>query len=161
MDGDRILYRSRQYAGEQAIVSVTMGGCVAAMVAVAALTESDGGEWVAVVLGSVLMLGICLAPLTVAVTREGVAVRFAGLFRADIPMTDIADVIARSYQPLKQFGGWGWRFGRNGSRQYAMSGTRAAVITRTDGREVYLGGRDVQALADAIGAARAGAPVAG
>lgn len=146
-------YRSRQFAYEQPIVPLTMAGCAVAMVVVAAVTEQNPGEWVAIAVGSAFLLAVCLIPFTVTVTREHLVVRFAGLFTATIPMQDVASAQAREYQPLKQFGGWGWRFGRNGARQYAMAGKRAVVVTRVDGREVYLGARDVESLAAAINAA--------
>jgi hypothetical protein len=150
MNASDLTYRSRQFAYVQPIVPLTMVGCVAAMVVVAAVTDQTRGEWIAILIGSAFLLVICFIPLTVTVTRHHVKVRFAGVFNATIEMSDISTVEAREYQPFKQFGGWGWRFGRNGARQYAMAGNRAAVVTRLDGREVYLGAQDVDALAAAI-----------
>ena len=150
MENDGTVYFSRQLAWEQPLVGIGMGGCVAAIVAATVAVEVATADWIATGVGSVVLLAICLVPFTVRVSEQSVEARFAGIFHAVVPMTEIASVEAREYAPLKQFGGWGWRFGRNGSRQYALLGKRAAVVTRIDGREVYLGARDVDALADAI-----------
>ena len=54
------------------------------------------------------------------------------------------------YSALKQFGGWGWRIGRDGSRAFTIAGNRAAVVTLADGREIYIGSKDPERVVGEI-----------
>ncbi len=120
---------------------------------------SDGTDatLTAVILGltAALLLGVLIMPLTQTVTATEVRSRLAGITLRRVPLSEIASVVVRDYHPLRQFGGWGLRFGLRRSRAYTMAGNRAAVLTLKDGRDVYLGARDVDELAQAIETARA------
>jgi len=66
-----------------------------------------------------------------------------------IPRDDIVRAVPATYRPLREFGGWGIRFGRRG-RAYTVSGTGGVWITLRDGREFLLGSRRPGELADAL-----------
>jgi hypothetical protein len=120
---------------------------------VAILLVTVGGEafvWTTV-LGIVIILALLIAPLTIEVDADHIHVRLAWLWHRDIPLANVNAVEAREYRALRQFGGWGWRVGRDGSRAYTMTGNAAAVVTLRDGREIYLGARNTNALAEQIG----------
>jgi hypothetical protein len=102
------------------------------------------------VIGASVGLLCVTARLDVEVTVSSVEVRWAPLTRRSIPYARIADVEAVVYQPIRQFGGWGIRFGRAGARAYSMSGDHAVKVTLVDGTEVFLGSLEPEALAGAI-----------
>ena len=95
------------------------------------------------------------ARLEVAVTTTSVEVRWFPFATRSIARERIMRAEAVTYRPLRQFGGWGIRFGAGGARAYSMSGDRAVALTLDDGTQVYLGSLEPEALAAAIDRARA------
>lgn len=62
------------------------------------------------------------------------------------------------YNPTKEFGGWGARVGRNGSRALNVSGTRGVRITTVDGSMRLFGSQTPEELVAAIGFHKGGEP---
>jgi hypothetical protein len=56
----------------------------------------------------------------------------------EVPFTTIAGVMAVVYKPLREYGGWGIRFGRKGMA-YNVSGDRGVQITLKSGKSFLLG----------------------
>jgi len=56
----------------------------------------------------------------------------------EVPFADIASVIAVIYRPLREYGGWGIRFGRKGMA-YNISGNRGVQVTLKNGKSFLLG----------------------
>ena len=56
----------------------------------------------------------------------------------EVPFADIASVIAVIYRPLREYGGWGIRFGRKGMA-YNISGDRGVQVTLKNGKSFLLG----------------------
>jgi hypothetical protein len=52
--------------------------------------------------------------------------------------SDIAHCEVREYSPIKEFGGWGIRYGRNGMA-YNVSGNQGLDITLINGKRVLIG----------------------
>ncbi|BAK64999.1 hypothetical protein SLG_03240 [Sphingobium sp. SYK-6] len=75
----------------------------------------------------------------------------AGL-RRRVPLTDIAQVEAVAYRPLRDFGGWGLRVGREG-RMYSARGNRAVKIVLRNGKVLFIGSQQPEKLAGSILAA--------
>lgn len=90
--------------------------------------------------------------LVVEVHPDTVVIRYAPLTTRAIPLRDIATVDARTYQPLREFGGWGIR-GWGGRIAYNISGDRGVELTLVDGRRVLLGSQRADELAAAISSA--------
>ena len=109
---------------------------------------------VAVVAGLAVASLAIVARLEVSVTGASVDVRWVPLARRSIPFASIRQAEPVTYRPIRQFGGWGIRFGRRGARAYSMSGDRAVRLTLHDGSEIYLGSLEPEALAAAIDRAR-------
>ncbi len=149
-------YRTTQWAFEQIIVLVSIAVSIGAIGwAYAATGDQFGDDWLVLGIVAVVLLAVLFMPLSVDVTSDRVRIRLAYFARRDIPVANIASVEVRDYRPIRQFGGWGWRYGKDGARQYAMTGNRAVVVTLKDGSDIYLGTRDLVPLADAIDRARA------
>ena len=101
---------------------------------------------------------ILFSALRISVTSKVVHVQY-GLFGPKIPVDAIESCEPCEYD-WKQYGGWGIRFGRDGSVAYNMlgDGGRAVRITYKKGtktKKVVLSARDPERLATAIQQARA------
>lgn len=148
-------YRASQSILAQPIALWSLVLCAVAMVvAVAVDPLSELADRIALGAAFGFIVGLAFTRLVIAVDDAAVEARIMRVFHTRIALTDIASVEARDYRPIRQFGGWGVRGGAHGSRAWTMAGSRAAVVTLTDGREVYLGAPDPDELAAQISAAR-------
>lgn len=96
--------------------------------------------------------------LRISVTRDEVFVQY-GLFGPRIPVRDIRHCAAVSYD-WKRYGGWGIRYGRDGSVAYNMLGDHGRaveIVYEKGGKEhkLLLASRDPERLAAAVERARA------
>jgi len=148
--------RFRQFTYEQPIALASLLAVSGAVVVAFVLTEDLAAAWPWLLLTLVLSDALLLIPITFTVDRDAVRVSLAGVMHHDIPVNQIAAVERRGYRPLRQFAGWGWRYGKDGARQFAMAGSEAVVLTMIDGTEMYLGTRDLAGLQEAVDDARAG-----
>lgn len=109
--------------------------------------------------------GIHYGGLRSRVTANGLDVRFGivGLPALRLPVSRIASVEVQRFEPMGDFGGWGWRIGRpawatlDGRRRYVRGvyccGTEGVKIVRDDGRVWLIGSDRPHRLAAAIRAA--------
>jgi hypothetical protein len=86
--------------------------------------------------------------MVVTVYDDRVDIRYTPLFHRVIPKQTITRAVARTYSPLREFGGWGVR-GWGGRVAYNVRGDRGVELTLTDGRVVLLGSQQPEALAAA------------
>jgi hypothetical protein len=63
----------------------------------------------------------------------------AGVIRKRIPLAEIQEVEPVTYSPLREFGGWGFRAGRDKKKAWIIRGNRAVLLTLEDGTRFYLG----------------------
>ena len=89
--------------------------------------------------------------LITEVRSDGLYIRFfpPHLSFRRIPLEDLAGFGARTYRPIREYGGWGIRFGRRG-RAYNVSGNRGVRIDYANGRHILIGSQRADELADAI-----------
>ncbi len=104
------------------------------------------------------LVWILFSALRISVTSKEVHVQY-GLFGPRIPIEAIESCEACAYD-WKQYGGWGIRYGRDGTVAYNMlgDGGRAVRISYKKGektKKVLLAARDPERLATAIQQARA------
>src|SRR5690606_27576762 len=91
------------------------------------------------------------AHLHTVVTSDGVRLRwfpFHLRYRA-WRFDEIESAEPRRYRPLREYGGWGIRFGLGG-RAYNVSGDLGVQRVLRSGRRILIGSRDPDALATAI-----------
>jgi hypothetical protein len=96
--------------------------------------------------------------LVTEVRADAIYVRFAPFHRSfrRFPWASITSADARTYRPIREYGGWGLRgFGRN--RAYSVRGNRGLQIVFKDGRRLLIGSDRADALGQAIARARTGA----
>jgi hypothetical protein len=103
------------------------------------------------VMGVGFPLWFAVLTLETVVDGDGVHVRFRnGIGRKDVGFDEIAEVEAREYRPILEFGGWGLRWGRHQRRAFSASGSRGVELTLGDGRSLLIGSQRADELAGVI-----------
>lgn len=116
--------------------------------------------WIYLAVVTLFISGLlAMMHMRTTVDREKVTVSLFYLFETSIPLQDIAAAQATGYAPLRDFGGWGLRFGPQG-RAYSMRGNAGVQLTLSDGRTLLLGSQRPEALQTAIETARQQSPEA-
>lgn len=87
--------------------------------------------------------------LITEVRPEGLAIQFYPLHRKVIPYHRIKSCQARSYKPIREYGGWGIKFGPGG-RAYNVSGDRGVQLVLDDGKRILIGSQRSDELERAI-----------
>ena len=100
-------------------------------------------------LGAAALL-LRVSRLTTEVRDDGVYVRFAPFHRSfrRIPFTDLTDVQATGYSPLR-YGGWGIRWSPSGVA-YTVSGKSGIRLERDGDHSVFVGSDDPDELLAAV-----------
>ena len=91
------------------------------------------------------------ARLITEVRGDGVYIRYIPFHRRFhwYFFDTIVKAEAVTYSPMRDYGGWGIRYGRLG-KAYNVSGNRGVNITFTNGTKLLIGSMQPEALADAI-----------
>ena len=114
---------------------------------------SDTALVVSATLSTLITAGLALLfyklKLVTLVDPEGIHIRFFPLSNRTIPFDNIISCKARTYKPIREYGGWGIRFSRKG-RAYNVSGDRGVQLELTKGMPVLIGSQKAEQLADAI-----------
>jgi hypothetical protein len=77
--------------------------------------------------------------LVTEVRDDVLEIRFRGLFvRRAIPLAEIRHFEARTYRPIREYGGWGVRRGSAGMA-YNVSGKRGVELRLADGKSLLIG----------------------
>ncbi len=100
-------------------------------------------------LGGVVLLWI--NRLEIEVWPDDISVRFFP-FHLDwrrFPAQELRECYARRYRPIREYGGWGIRYGWSG-RAYNVSGHEGVQLVFKDGRKLLLGSQHPQELEAAI-----------
>jgi hypothetical protein len=103
-----------------------------------------------------LLIPIAVVALTLAtelrltVVSGAVRIRFFPLMTRTIEKSAIAGIEARTYRPIREYGGWGIRFGLGGRRAYSISGNRGVELTLMDGKKVMIGSQRADELATVL-----------
>lgn len=155
-----VAFRSREYLHQNPAARWMLGGAVL----LCAVAFAAGGMWgeqgesaTAWATGAVVVAAVTSlfwASLTVTVDHTHVRVSLARLVTKQIALDDITAVEQRAYRPIKDFGGWGWRWSHRlpNAVAYTTRGDSAVVLTVRGGGEVYLGVDDEAALLDVLSA---------
>jgi hypothetical protein len=111
---------------------------------------------------SVLLVVVYARLVTVRLVTElrpsEIAVGLRGLWRKrKIPLEQVRAAREVQYDPMSEFGGYGFRSGRRG-KAYIASGTLGVELELRDGRKVLIGSQDPARLAKQIAECRRGGP---
>jgi len=106
---------------------------------------------IALVFGVAFPVLFYVANLTTEVRNDGLFYRFFPFhlgFRRISPESLVGYEV-RTYKPIRDYGGWGIRYGR-GSKAYNVSGNRGVMLVLSDGQRLLIGSQKPDDLANAI-----------
>jgi hypothetical protein len=110
--------------------------------------------WMLALLLGVLLPGFFLwFRMETTVYQDRVEIRMTPFVHRRFRPTEIAGAAARTYQPLREYGGWGVRWslrGLNKNRAYNVSGDQGVQLILTNGDRVLIGTQRPQELEAAI-----------
>ena len=122
-------------------------------------TSATSDEALVVIAALVLIiaLGIPLllytTKLTVRVDATHLRVRYFPFLRKAVPLEQVTRCMVRTYQPLREYGGWGIRWSWTGRGwAYNVSGDRGVQLELASGRRLLIGSQRPNELAEAISA---------
>lgn len=102
-----------------------------------------GEEWAAWIgFGVALLVGFLMsfAKLESSLTSKGVSVRFFPFIPKNTfySFEEIESIVVVNYKPLREYGGWGLRLGKNGVA-YSVSGKHGVLITFKEPQKLMKG----------------------
>lgn len=92
--------------------------------------------------------------LDTIVTEDEVHVRLRPFRWRRIPLGTITRCEARTYRPIREYGGWGVRYGGKRGWAYNVKGTHGVQLEIEDARPLLIGSQRSDELAAAINAPR-------
>jgi hypothetical protein len=123
--------------------------------------DNPAPDWVVWLIWLLLGIGepvfiLWLARMVVEVRPDRITVRWIPFTKREIPLADVVAAEARTYRPIREYGGWGIRGWSRRRMAYNVSGNRGVAIDLVDGRHVLIGSQRADELAVAIGTATGG-----
>ena len=122
--------------------------------------DNPAPDLVVVLVWLTLGLGVVVffwrARLITEVRSDGLYVRFVPFHRRPrrLPFARMVRFEACTYRPLREYGGWGIRYGKRG-KAYNVSGNRGVQLEFTDGKRLLIGSQQpemvVRAMQEASG----------
>lgn len=112
---------------------------------------SDWGIWVlAIVFGVLFPLAVLSVKMETTFHADRVTIRWFPLANRSIPVSEIARFEARTYNPVREFAGWGIKIRPGNKMAYSIGGNEGVELTLADGRRVMIGSEKAQELAAAL-----------
>ena len=88
--------------------------------------------------------------LETKIDAKSISLKIPVLLKSKIEVADIASAEQFSYSPLRDFGGWGIRYGKGGI-MYNANGNQSVKLVMKDGKIIYIGTQKPEALINALG----------
>jgi len=104
--------------------------------------------------GIVLPLLLAAVNLSTVVQGDVIRLRYFPLWRKTIRLADIAECTARTYRPIREYGGWGIRWAPRNGWAYNVRGNRGVQLVLANGKRLLIGSERAEDLAAAIDARR-------
>ncbi len=103
---------------------------------------------------SLLLLGIpaliWFMCLWVEVREDELIIRYWPIHKRRISLSEITSCEARTYRPIREYGGWGIRYSWSNGMAYNARGNRGAQLVLSNGKRVLIGSQRSEELAQAI-----------
>jgi hypothetical protein len=127
--------------------------------------QNPAPDWLAWVLWVAIGLGLPFLfsrmSMVVEVSRDTVLIVYRPFSRRTIPLAEIERAEARTYNAVKEYGGWGIKGWSKAKMAYNVSGNHGVELTLTGGRSVMIGSQQADELAAAVQSGlRARGPIA-
>lgn len=102
--------------------------------------DTTGQLVVLTVLGLVLLLLFSLQ-LKTEIDERGIHYRFIPFHFKDqtIPWNEIQDCYVRTYSPIMEYGGWGYRISLKKGKAFNVSGNKGIQIVLKSGKKILIG----------------------
>ena len=108
------------------------------------------GASLGLVLPVLIVVGVLRMTTLVTPTEVRVWFGFLPTYRRAIPIASIARVEVVQYRPLRDYGGWGIRYGRDNERVLNARGNRGVRLHLVDGSKILIGSQRSEELALAV-----------
>ena len=103
--------------------------------------------WIVFGIGFPLIFrAICLKT---EVRDDHVLLNFTG-YKKLVPFSEIESAELREYKPIREYGGWGIRYGFKNGWAYNVSGNRGVQLVLKDGKKILIGSQKPEELFSAI-----------
>ena len=104
-----------------------------------------------ILLGALLLVLFFRGRLITEVRTSGVFVRYSPFHRSfrRIPLEGLRSCRARTYSPIREYGGWGIRM-TPGKKAYNVWGNRGVELDYEDGKKLLIGSKKADQLASAV-----------
>jgi hypothetical protein len=114
--------------------------------------QSFGSVLPLILMVLLVLIAVLALRLETVVRQDELTAHFGWLpvVRKRIPLTDVLQVEAASYRPLRQFGGWGWRFGRGGVYAFTAQGSSEVCLVLRSGTRYLIGSSRSNELAGVL-----------
>jgi hypothetical protein len=138
-----ILFSETQRFTQWWIWGLLLGSSAIVLVTIYQQVSTDAVSsslWLALAV-TLLALGLFLSMrLETQLHREGIRVRLFPLHlrHREIPWSAIEKAYLRTYSPIREFGGWGLRFGPKG-KAYNVSGNQGLQLELRNGKKLLIG----------------------
>ena len=110
---------------------------------------------VGILFGVLLPLLMITINLKTLVTGDRIVLRYFPLHTRTVKLADIDSCVAREYRPMREYGGWGIRFGFGYGMAYNVYGNRGVQLELKGGKHLLIGSQRADELMDVINKARA------
>jgi len=117
--------------------------------------DQPAPDWVVILMWLLFGIGLpgffWMLRMNTRVDGSGVEVRWSPIKSGvTVAYIEIERHESITYRPIREFGGWGVRWGGKHRRAYNVSGDRGVELFLTDGRSIVVGSERSDELANAI-----------
>ncbi len=114
---------------------------------------NPGPDWLVWLLWLAIGIGLPVLAhkmdLIVEVWDDHIRIRYVPFVNRVIPFAEINSVEARTYSPIKEYGGWGIR-GWGQKKAYNVMGNKGVELKLNNSQQIMIGSQKAQALALAL-----------
>ena len=100
--------------------------------------EMNWVHFLAPVLALISIVAMASVSLVTRIETRAINVGFPPFSKREIPKSEISNAYVRQYSPLGEYGGWGYRTGRNG-KAYSTMGDQGLQLELRDGSRILIG----------------------
>ena len=111
---------------------------------------ADSNIWILWVFSLALLWFLGSFQLITRINKKGIIIRVRPLLKREYLWDDIEDIYVREYKPLREFGGYGIRFSKNGIA-YNIKGNMGLQLLLKNGKRVLIGTQKAKELELIVG----------
>lgn len=103
--------------------------------------EDNIGQVVVIVVVALTLLLFFLLQLNTEIDERGIHYKFLPfhLNNKTIPWNEIKECYVRTYRPLMEYGGWGYRISIQNGKAYNVSGNKGIQLILKSGKKILIG----------------------